>query len=113
MPFELLQPPVQTGKQATAIVQLLAAAQYFFITFSPSWSKFSFAQLRPKMQQASCLRNQTTLPGLATWAEKYKFHDHQQLHFVSFATINWIDVFVRRVYCDIVVNSRVCCPLLP
>src|ERR1700743_1406463 len=36
---------------------------------------------------------------------KYKFHDHQKLHFVSFATINWIDVFTRRIYCDIIVDS--------
>ena len=25
-----------------------------------------------------------------------------EAHFVSFATINWIDVFVRRIYCEIV-----------
>jgi len=40
---------------------------------------------------------------------KYKFHDHQKLHFVSFATVNWIDVFTRRIYCDIVVNSLKYC----
>ena len=40
---------------------------------------------------------------------KYKFHDHQKLHFVSFATVNWIDVFTRRVYCDIVVDSLKYC----
>ncbi len=40
---------------------------------------------------------------------KYKFHDHQALYFVSFATVNWIDVFVRRVYCDIVVESLKYC----
>ena len=40
---------------------------------------------------------------------KYKFHDHQKLHFVSFATVNWIDVFTRRVYCDIVVGSLKYC----
>jgi putative transposase len=36
---------------------------------------------------------------------KYKFHTNDDLYFVSFATINWIDVFVRRVYCDIIVES--------
>ena len=36
---------------------------------------------------------------------KYKFHNHQKLHFVSFATVNWIDVFTRKIYCDIVVDS--------
>lgn len=36
---------------------------------------------------------------------KYKFHNHQKLHFVSFATVNWIDVFTRKIYCGIVVDS--------
>ena len=31
-------------------------------------------------------------------SEKYKIRDSQQLYFVSFATINWIDVFTRRLY---------------
>ena len=38
-------------------------------------------------------------------ARKYAFRDSTQLYFVSFATVNWIDVFVRRQYCDIVVDS--------
>ncbi len=29
---------------------------------------------------------------------KYVIRDSAQLHFVSFATVNWIDVFVRRAY---------------
>jgi REP element-mobilizing transposase RayT len=36
---------------------------------------------------------------------KYIFHDSQQLYFVSFATVNWIDVFVRRIYFEIMVAS--------
>ena len=36
---------------------------------------------------------------------KYIFHGHNQLYFVSFATVNWVDVFVRRIYCDIMVDS--------
>jgi len=40
---------------------------------------------------------------------KYKFHENDNLYFVSFATVNWIDVFVRRVYCDIVVESLKYC----
>ena len=36
---------------------------------------------------------------------KYKFHNHQKLHFVSFATVNWIDVFTRKIYFDIIVDS--------
>ena len=40
-------------------------------------------------------------------SEKYKIHDSQQLYlyFVSFSTINWIDVFIRRLYNDIFVES--------
>ena len=33
------------------------------------------------------------------------FHHHNQLYFVSFATVNWVDVFVRRIYCDIMADS--------
>lgn len=40
---------------------------------------------------------------------KYVFHEHDQLYFVSFATVNWIDVFVRRIYCDIIVDSLKYC----
>jgi putative transposase len=40
---------------------------------------------------------------------KYKFHEHDQLYFVSFSTINWIDVFVRRIYCNILVDSLKYC----
>jgi len=42
-------------------------------------------------------------------ARKYAFRNSAQLHFVSFATVNWIDVFVRRQYCDIIVESLLYC----
>lgn len=38
-------------------------------------------------------------------SRKYKFHNPQGLYFVSFATVYWIDVFVRQIYCDILVES--------
>jgi putative transposase len=38
-------------------------------------------------------------------SRKYKFRDPEAVYFVSFATINWIDVFTRRVYKDIIVDS--------
>ena len=36
---------------------------------------------------------------------KYIFHQHDQFYFVSFATVQWVDVFTRRIYCDIIVDS--------
>ena len=36
---------------------------------------------------------------------KYAIHDSTQLYFVTYATVNWIDVFTRNCYCDIVVDS--------
>ena len=42
-------------------------------------------------------------------SRKYKFHDKEGLYFVSFATVYWIDIFVRPVYCDIVVDSLIYC----
>ena len=35
----------------------------------------------------------------------YKFADQRLPYFVSFATVNWIDVFVRPAYCHILVDS--------
>ncbi|OOQ61016.1 REP-associated tyrosine transposase [Mucilaginibacter pedocola] len=40
---------------------------------------------------------------------KYKFHENDSLYFVSFATVNWVDVFTRRIYCDIIVDSLKYC----
>jgi len=40
---------------------------------------------------------------------KYVFREHDQLYFVSFATINWVDVFIRRIYCDIMIDSLKYC----
>ncbi|MDP4272610.1 MAG: transposase [Bacteroidota bacterium] len=38
-------------------------------------------------------------------SRKYKFRNPEAVYFVSFATVNWIDVFTRREYKDIVVDS--------
>ncbi|MBL7772127.1 MAG: transposase [Chitinophagaceae bacterium] len=38
-------------------------------------------------------------------SRKYKFHDKGGLYFVSFAVINWIDIFIREEYCLIIVDS--------
>ena len=38
-------------------------------------------------------------------SRKYKFGDSDKLYFISFAVVNWIDVFVRREYKDVVLES--------
>lgn len=38
-------------------------------------------------------------------SRKYKFHNKEGLYFVSFATINWIDVFIRDYYSREITNS--------
>jgi len=38
-------------------------------------------------------------------SRKYKFHNPERLYFVSFATVYWIDVFIRPLYSDIVLDS--------
>jgi putative transposase len=40
---------------------------------------------------------------------KYKFRNQEIPHFVSFAVVGWIDVFVRNIYRDIVVDSIAYC----
>jgi len=36
---------------------------------------------------------------------KYKFRDDNKLYFVSFSVIEWIDVFIRNEYKDILIKS--------
>jgi REP element-mobilizing transposase RayT len=38
-------------------------------------------------------------------SRKYKFRNPEAIYFVSFATVNWIDVFTRPIYKDILVDS--------
>jgi REP element-mobilizing transposase RayT len=38
-------------------------------------------------------------------SRKYKFRDQTANYFVSFATIDWVDVFIRRQYKDLMVDS--------
>lgn len=38
-------------------------------------------------------------------ATRYRFGDHSKTHFVTFAVINWIDVFSRECYKEILVES--------
>jgi REP element-mobilizing transposase RayT len=38
-------------------------------------------------------------------SEKYKFYDSKQPHFISFSTVNWIDIFTRITYFDIITES--------
>lgn len=38
-------------------------------------------------------------------SRKYKFRDQSKLYFVSFATVHWIDVFVRPEYSEILLES--------
>ena len=42
-------------------------------------------------------------------SRNYKFHNKEGIYFVSFATVFWIDVFVRRAYFDYIVeNLNIC-----
>ncbi|TCC89071.1 transposase [Pedobacter frigiditerrae] len=40
---------------------------------------------------------------------KYKFSNSEGIYFVSFATVGWIDVFTRRVYRDLFLESLTYC----
>jgi len=44
-------------------------------------------------------------------SRKYKFGDNEHLHFISFAVINWIDLFVRDTYRNILMDSIRYCQL--
>lgn len=38
-------------------------------------------------------------------SRNYKFHNPEGLYFISFATVYWVDVFVRRLYLDCIVEN--------
>ena len=42
-------------------------------------------------------------------SRNYKFHNPDSAYFVSFAVVNWIDVFTRNEYKDILLNSLSFC----
>ncbi len=42
-------------------------------------------------------------------SRKYKFHDRQGVYFISFAVVNWMDVFIREVYFDCLIKSLAYC----
>ena len=46
---------------------------------------------------------------ITTLSRKYKFLNKEGLYFVSFATVNWIDVFVRPQYNNIILESLKYC----
>jgi|GEM_PF-5850452 len=38
-------------------------------------------------------------------SRSYKFHDPEGTYFITFATVEWVDVFTRRAYKNILVDS--------
>jgi REP element-mobilizing transposase RayT len=42
-------------------------------------------------------------------SRNYKFHDQQLPYFVTFAVVKWIDVFTRKEYKDILIDSLKYC----
>ncbi len=44
-------------------------------------------------------------------SRKYKFRDQDKLYFISFAVVNWIDLFIRNEYKQIMLESWKYCQL--
>jgi putative transposase len=43
-------------------------------------------------------------------SRKYKFKDNEQLYFITYAVVNWIDFFTRNEYKDVLLKSwQHCC----
>lgn len=38
-------------------------------------------------------------------SRRYKFHDNDKLYFISFATVHWIEVFIREEYNHVIIDS--------
>ena len=46
---------------------------------------------------------------LQSMGRKYAIRDQEALHFVTFTVVNWIDLFVRDAYKEIIVDSLKYC----
>lgn len=44
-------------------------------------------------------------------SEKYKFHNEEGIYFITPTIVNWIDLFTRKVYCDIILRSLKFCQI--
>ena len=44
-------------------------------------------------------------------SRKYKFWDQEKLYFISFATVYWIDLFVRPMYANVILDSISYCQM--
>jgi len=42
-------------------------------------------------------------------SSKYKFRNQDALYFISFSVVQWVDVFTRRLYKDILIESLAFC----
>ena len=42
-------------------------------------------------------------------SRNYKFHNSEAAYFVSFAVVEWLDVFTRNEYKDILIDSLKFC----
>ncbi|MDD4236722.1 MAG: transposase [Bacteroidales bacterium] len=38
-------------------------------------------------------------------SRNYKFHNPEGVYFISFSVVNWLDVFTRNIYKDIIIDS--------
>ena len=38
-------------------------------------------------------------------SRKYKFHDNEEIYFVTFTVVRWVDLFTRNEYKDILIDS--------
>lgn len=38
-------------------------------------------------------------------SRKYKFSDNDQLYFITFTVVGWVDIFIRKTYRDILLDS--------
>ena len=44
-------------------------------------------------------------------SSKYKINDHQSLHFITFATVEWVDALSRPLYKDVIIESLKFCTI--
>lgn len=44
-------------------------------------------------------------------SEKYKFHDPDALHFITITISEWINIFTKPAYCEIIIDALKYCQI--
>ena len=95
---------------AKLVIYLITVNPFFYLTLTVIFPKcfWLFPHRWRKRGVEPCVLRACDL--YLNMSRKYKFHDQDRLYFVTYAVVDWVDVFTRNEYRNIVLDSlKYCC----